>query len=255
MARNRQLPYGFEAEITFFNELNDFLPRSNRDKPILVRENTRRSLKDLIESLGVPHTELGAVQLNGEPVNIYRVIESDCRIEVYPQVMGRSGPLHAGQGHGLRFLADVHLGTLARNLRLLGVDTRFNRDWADLELASISSRENRILLTRDRRLLMRKIIRQGSFIRNSDPDQQVFEVLNRFGLKENCRPFTRCLLCNGLLKPLNQKRQPENLVENQVPLKVRHWCREFTICENCQKVYWKGSHYERLNIMVNHYLS
>lgn len=241
---------GFQVELTFVNDLGDFLPRALRKEPVRIENLTRRSIKDLIESLGIPHTELGVVELNGEPADMSCVIDHGCRIKVHPPT---------GKGHGahqkLGFVVDVHLGSLARRLRLLGIDTLFDRNWVDDDLASISSEGNRILLTRDRRLLMRKTVRRGGFIRSTVVDQQVDEVLNRFDLKERCRPFTRCLLCNGHLRPLTQKTEWVEMGEKQIPPKVRRWCRDFTICENCHKVYWKGSHFEKLKEMVDYHLN
>lgn len=245
----------FQVEITFFQELNDFLPYLKRGNPIRIEQRSPRSIKDLIESLGIPHTEVGQVKTNGMSVNITEVIREQVRIEVYPFSIPDSGSEVGLHKTEIRFVGDVHLGSLVRKLRLLGLDTEYSNKWTDLELASISAKEDRFLLTRDRHLLMRKIIRQGLFIRNADPEKQISEVVNRLGLKGVCKPFSRCLVCNGILTTANDYKELSEQTRVKIPPGVRAWCRFYSLCQVCGKVYWPGSHFKKLRVLADTYLA
>jgi uncharacterized protein with PIN domain len=244
----------FQVEIIFFHELNDFLPCYRREKPIKLEQRSPRSIKDLIESMGIPHSEVGQVNMNGASVVISEIIREGARIEVYP--FNVPVPPSQDQSHErvIRFIGDVHLGSLVRKLRLLGLDTEYNNKWTDIELASISAAEGRFLLTRDRRLLMRKIVRQGLYVRSEDPEKQVSEVVTRLKLRGVCKPFTRCLSCNGILIPISNDRALSGEVRAKIPPGVLAWCHDFSQCNNCTKIYWKGSHFDKLIRMVNRYL-
>lgn len=146
----------------------------------------------------------------------------------------------------IRFVLDIHLGKLATSLRLLGFDTLYRNDYADEELARISSTEERILLTRDRGLLMRSIVVHGYYVRNTDPQLQIVEVMQRFNLYQLASPFQRCLRCNGLLESV-----PKEAIAEQLPESVRLHVNEFYRCQNCKQVYWKGSHYEKLQQFID----
>jgi uncharacterized protein with PIN domain len=205
--------------------------------------------------MGVPHTELGQILRNGNAVELSYVIQDHCRIEIFPF----RSPDHPGSGFSLRgeirFCCDVHLGTLAKRLRLLGLDTIYNRNWNDEELAEVSIQEKRYLLTRDRQLLMRRKLRLGLYIRKKIPEEQVLEVMTRLNLKLRCKPFSRCLVCNGLLQPFKNEGPVLKRAENRIPPKVKQWCQEFALCQTCDQVYWKGSHFKELKRLVDSYLS
>ena len=143
----------------------------------------------------------------------------------------------------------MHLGKLARRMRLLGFDTDYRKDRDDDELAYISSNEDRVLLTRDIQLLKRKVITKGMFIRNTDPLKQIAEVLDKFDLRSSCRPYSRCIECNGLIKKIDSEDNCD-LITGIVPEGVISWCREFYGCSSCGKVYWKGSHFEKLERII-----
>ncbi len=231
--------------IRFYEELNDFLPQHQRKQTIEKTIPVPGSVKDLIESFGVPHTEVDLVLVNSESVRFdYRVRDGD-RISVYPvfesldisPVMKlRPEPLRK-----IRFVLDVHLGKLARYLRLLGFDTIYRNDIDDPELADISRTEHRILLTRDRNLLKRKVVSHGYFVRNIHAEQQVREVVQRFDLAGKTKPFTRCVRCNGLLQGVEK-----SAVLKVLPPRTAAAFETFNQCMSCGKVYWKGSHYSRL---------
>lgn len=239
----------FRVSIRFYEELNDFLPRSRQKREFEVAFRGRRSVKDLIESLGVPHVEVDLILANGESVGFEYLVRDGDRISVYPMFESidiapltrlRPAPLRQ-----TRFVLDVHLRKLARYLRLFGFDVLFDASFDDAVLAEISAREKRVLLTRDRGLLMRKIVERGLIVRNTDPKKQIQEVLQRLDLYASCRPFSRCLECNASVLPLEGE-----IPNDEIPPGVRAWCGEFFRCEGCGKIYWKGSHFEKLERFV-----
>jgi uncharacterized protein with PIN domain len=199
----------------------------------------------MIESLGVPHTEVELILVNGEPVDFSHIVRDGDQVSVYPMfetfdatpvLRLRPAPLREP-----RFVLDQHLGKLAAHLRLLGFDTLYRNDYDDATLARVSSTEHRILLTRDRGLLKRSAVTHGYFVRQTDPQQQVVEVLQRFDLRRLIAPFCRCIRCNGLLRATSKEQ-----VATYLPPHTQEYYDEFHICEQCGQVYWKGSHYQHL---------
>jgi uncharacterized protein with PIN domain len=244
----------YRVTIRFYEELNDFLPQQDRKRDIEVSFSGARSIKDFIESLGVPHVEVDLILVHGASVDFNYLIRDGDRISVYPVFerlpIGGITRLRPGPLRRTRFVLDVHLRKLARRLRLLGFDTDYWENRDDPELAEISARENRILLTRDRGLLKRKIVTRGLIIRNTDPEQQVFEVLARLHLGDSIRPFTRCISCNGEIAAFDMKSELFQVWKETLPSGVLAWCSEYYICDSCGKIYWKGSHYDRMCAMV-----
>ena len=238
------------AWFRFYEELNDFLPRDRRKRDLEVGFPGRRSVKDLIESMGVPHVEVDLILVNGEPVNFGHILSDGDRVSVYPVFerldIGGVTRLRPSPLREPRFVLDVHLRKLARKMRLLGFDVDYAERRDDPELASIAERENRILLTRDRRLLMRKNVSRGLIVRNTDPAEQVMEILRRLDLGPKIRPFTRCIACNGEVGRLLPGSASFEEARGLIPPGVLSWCGEYYRCGGCGKVYWKGSHYERL---------
>lgn len=238
-----------QAEIRFYAELNDFLAPERRSRTTSCSFDVSGSVKDLIEALGVPHTEVDLVLANGESVDFsYRVKNGD-RISVYPEfeamdisplVRLRPQPLR-----DVRFAADTHLGRLAAYLRMVGFDTVYRSDYVDEELAKISAHERRILLTRDRGLLKRNIVTRGYCVRTTNPREQLGEVVQRFDLSAAIAPFQRCVHCNELLKPARKEE-----VSDRLQPETRQYFDEFCICPGCQRIYWKGSHYRRMQRFI-----
>lgn len=239
----------YNITIRFYEELNDFLPKNQRKKDIEYSFSGRRSVKDLIEAIGVPHVEVDLILVNGEPEDFSYIVYDKDRISVYPvfETLSVSSVSRLRQSplRDPKFVLDMHLGKLARRMRLLGFDVDYQKERHDSELASISSTTGRILLTRDIQLLKRKTITRGLFVRNTDPEKQVLEIIERLDLWEYCNPFHRCTECNGIIKKI-VFNDNEELLKNKIPEGVLKWCKEFYICETCGKVYWKGSHYEKL---------
>ena len=197
----------------------------------------RQSVKHLAESLGVPHPEIGPVQVNGQEGTLNTITQDGDRVEVHPIPDGC--PVEP------RFVLDGHLGRLAAYLRMLGFDCLYQNDYDDEELAEIAQREGRILLSRDRRLLMRKAVTYGYCLRSLDSIEQLSEVIQRFDLTKRIVPFHRCLRCNHPLEPVAK----EAVLDRLEPL-TKLYFDEFQICPACQQIYWKGSHYERMQDLI-----
>lgn len=233
------------AWFRFYAELNDHLPPDRRYCVVEREFYAPPSVKDMIESIGVPHTEVDLVLVNGESSDFARLVRDGDRVAVYPVFESMDiMPLLRLRPQPLRetkFVLDVHLGRLASYLRMLGFDAVYSNRADDGELVWISSKEKRILLTRDRGLLKHSAVTHGYWLRETNSRRQVEEVLRRFDLVRSLRPFTRCMVCNQSLRP---KEKSE--AEGRVPRGTLEWCNEFKECRGCGRVYWKGSHYRRM---------
>jgi uncharacterized protein with PIN domain len=229
----------------FYAELNDFLPPQRRGVAFPHRFVDAASVKDMIESLGAPHTEVDLILVNGVSVDFSYLVRDGDRISVYPVFEGlditpilriRPKPLRE-----TRFVLDVHLGRLARYLRMLGFDALYRNNYGDEELAGISSGEQRILLTRDVGLLKRTVVTHGYLVRETGPQRQAAEVVQRFDLRRSIRPFVRCLRCNASLERVEKAQAVARVawrtIENY---------DEFQACLGCGRIYWRGGHYRRM---------
>lgn len=238
------------AEFSFHADLNFFLSPNKRHVSFTHYFKDRASIKDTIESLGVPHPEVYFIVVNGKAVDFSYIVEDGDRIDVYPlSLTPKVTPiLTVGPPPPdvLRFILDVHLGKLASSLRMLGFDTLYRNDCDDEELAQISAQEERMLLTRDRGLLMRSIVTYGYYIRSKSHDIQLMEVLRRFHLLSSFQPFQRCISCNGLLTPVDKAA-----IIDQLPDLVKQQIDEFSRCQNCDKIYWRGTHVQRMQQFIN----
>jgi uncharacterized protein with PIN domain len=234
-----------QVTLRFYEELNDFLPEERRKRDFTVQLESRTSVKDLIESLGVPHVEVDLILADGESVGFGHIVEQTQRIAVYPVFesldIGEVQHLRPRPLRVPRFVLDVHLGWLARRLRMLGFDCLYENDAGDDRLAQLSADEGRILLTRDRELLKRKVVTRGSWVRATDPAQQVTEILDRLDLRGAIRPFGRCPRCNGTLEEVDAAE-----VEDRVPAESFAAFDRFWRCAACGRPYWRGSHVETL---------
>jgi uncharacterized protein with PIN domain len=240
-----------QATFRFYAELNDFLPRERQFVAFPHAFRGHPAIKDTIEALGVPHTEVDLILVDGESVDFAYHLQHGDYVSVYPVFEAfditpllrvRPEPLRV-----TRFVCDVHLGTLARYLRMLGFDTLYPDDHQDAELARLSRDERRILLTRDRGLVKRGIVTHGYCVRNTDPERQLLEVVRRFDLFRALQPFKRCMRCNGLLEPV-----PKEKVLNRLPPGTRQHFDTFHMCPDCQQIYWPGSHHRRMQRLIAH---
>ncbi len=238
-----------KCQMRFYEELNDFLPPARRKVRFIHEFQRRASIKDMIEALGVPHTEIDLILVNGQSVDFSHIVRDGDHISVYPMfeafdiqpvVRVRPRPLRTS-----RFVLDVHLGKLARYLRLLGFDTLYRNDYADAELARLASEERRILLTRDRDLLKRAVVTHGYYVRATDPRRQVEEVMDRLDLYRAIQPCQRCTRCNGLLAAV-----PKLQVWERLPPETRCHVESFWECDACGQLYWEGSHMPRIRRFI-----
>ena len=238
--------------LRFYEELNDFLPPERRKIEFRHTIDRNASVKDVIESLGVPHTEVELILVNGESVDFSYCVQHNDRISVYPLFESLDiSPLLRLRDKPLRtprFVLDSNLGRLARYLRLLGFDCLYRNDYSDAEVAEIASRQQRIVLTRDRTLLRRKIITHGYFVRAVLPREQVKEVMKRFDLYRAVVPFSRCIRCNGPLSDVDK----DQIVERLEPLTQKHY-HDFKMCGNCGQIYWQGSHQHRARLLLEEF--
>jgi uncharacterized protein with PIN domain len=238
------------ASFRFYAELRDFLPDDKKSGYVRVKIPGHETVKHLVEALGIPHTEIDLLLVNGKSIDFdYLVAENDY-ISVYPMFETfdiqsvskiRQEPLRIP-----KFINDTHLGKLADYLRLLGFDTLYRNDIQDDELAAISNAEDRIILTRDRGVLKRKIVTRGYLVRADLPQDQVVEVLRRFDLAAQAKPYSRCSLCNGVLEEVKK----EDILEKLEPLTMKYF-HQFKRCPQCDQVYWKGSHFDRMEEFIS----
>jgi hypothetical protein len=233
------------ATLRFYEELNDFLPQAQRKRDLPLRFDEPAPVRHLVETCGVPHTEVEIVLLNGESVDLEARVRDGDRLAVYPVFESfdvrpalriRPEPLRS-----LRFAADAHLGRLARDLRLLGFDTWFENDAGDDALARLSAEEGRVLLTRDRQLLMRREVTRGCYLRAARPEEQLAYVVKRLQLCGAMRPFSRCTACNAEVVAV-----PRDVVIDQVPVGVAKRRDRYWSCPGCGRVYWQGTHWRAM---------
>jgi uncharacterized protein with PIN domain len=231
------------ASFRFYASLNDFLPSQRQQKSFTYQFKGNPSIKDTIEALGVPHPEVELIIKNGEAVDFAEKVTGGDHWSIYPHFSSLEITNHSLRPPLAinRFVLDVHLGKLATKMRLLGFDTLYENDYSDSQLADLANQEQRIVLTRDIGLLKRSLITYGYWLRNQDPEWQLQEVLNRFGLFSLIHPFQRCLRCNGLMISV----QKIDIQEQLEPLTKKYY-DQFYQCTDCEQIYWKGSHYGKL---------
>jgi uncharacterized protein with PIN domain len=233
-----------------YEELNDFLPEARRKRDFTYEFDGAPAVKDAVEALGIPHTEVDIILVNGRSVAFSHNLRDGDRVAVYPVFESLDvTPLVRLRPEPLRrtaFIADVHLGKLARLLRLAGFDTLYRNDLADDEIIRLSLAEQRIILTRDRGLLKVGVVTHGCCIRSHAPYEQLAEVIRRFDLHGQIRPFHRCLRCNGPVKPVEKAE-----IIDRLPPRTARAFDEFTRCRDCGRIYWKGSHWEKLRARLN----
>lgn len=234
-----------QAQFRFYEELNDFLLTNEHKRPLNYTFKGNPAIKDAIEAIGVPHTEVDLILVNGASVNFQYQLQDGDRVAVYPMFEAldissiskvRTIPLRQP-----KFILDVHLGKLNRLLRMLGFDCEYHNTAADAEIIKQALTEHRIILTRDKMLLKNKTVSHGYWLRATDPWQQLTEVLNRFDLVNKIKPFSRCISCNGDIQKVNKQA-----VIHHLPPKTKQYYNDFYQCQACHKIYWQGSHYDKM---------
>ena len=202
-------------------------------------------VKDVIESMGVPHTEIGTIMEGGEERDFLFLPEEGMSVHVFPITppldITRPTLLRPEPFSKVHFIADVNVGKLARLLRIAGFDTAYRNSWNDSAIASVAAREERVVLTKDRNLLKRRVISYGRLIRSVRPWEQLEEVIHFFGLSEKVSPFRRCPACNVPLQEV-----PKTQILDRIEPLTRLFFDEFHLCPECERIYWPGSHYHKI---------
>jgi uncharacterized protein with PIN domain len=238
------------ADIRFYEELNDFLPRIKRKKTFRYPFWGNPAIKDVIEAIGVPHTEVDLILVNGNSVDFNYHLQTGDHISVYPVfeslditpiIRLRPKPLRK-----TKFILDVHLGKLARFLRMLGFDALYSKDYNDEEIRIISRKEKRIILTRDQNLLKAKSVTHGYWLRSLEPLLQIKEIIQRFDLKSSTNSFTRCLECNGIIRKIKKEK-----IAGKLPSPLVTFQQQFFYCTRCKKIYWQGSHFQKMKDKIS----
>jgi len=250
----------FPVELTFHGDLPRFLrPALRGTSPVRRELAEKTAVKDVIEACGIPHVEVDLIAVTDaagtavQALDLTFPVQTPLALAIFPvpapsELLPSAPRLQPRAGE--RFIADGHLGALARHLRLLGLDTAYERDADDPRLLDIMTAENRVLLTRDRRLLMRSVVRQGYCPRSDEPEEQAREVLRRFGLLDTSQrlsAWSRCLLCNGLLGSVSK---PEVAADLAAEPRTLLYYDEFYRCADCGRIYWHGSHSAKLDARV-----
>jgi uncharacterized protein with PIN domain/molybdopterin converting factor small subunit len=242
------------ATFRFYAELNDFLAPERRGREFLSPCARAATAKHMIEALGVPHTEVSLVLVNGESAGFDHGLKDGDRVAVFPRfrVLDVSSLLRINsfpQGD-IRFIADAHLGGLAHLLRMAGFDTLYDNNFQDDRIEEIAGLDGRIVLTRDRELLKRRSVIHGCYVRETKPAHQLLEIFDRLGLAPHVKPFTLCLECN---MPLRSADKAEVLA--RLPPSVRERFDRFSTCDLCHGVFWEGSHWQRMRTLLDRAMS
>lgn len=234
-----------EAQIYLYDGLEGLLLRRiPARQPLRLPVQRRPSVKDLLESIGIPHPEIGLLLINGREVSLAPVVEAGDEVEAFglrPPVDLLIDSLLRQGLTAVRFAVDVNVGKLASLLRMAGLDAFYDPGLDDTGLAEIASGQGRVLLSRDRTLLRRRVVEHGHLVRASQPYQQLTEVVRLYGLAGHLAPFSRCLLCNTLLSPVDKSE----ILHRLQPL-TRKYYDSFRLCPSCDRLYWPGTHRERM---------
>ncbi|MGC9771073.1 Mut7-C RNAse domain-containing protein [Fervidobacterium islandicum] len=233
--------------IRFFGSLVDLVG----DRYVKIDAGINQTIKDCIERLGVPHTEVYFITLRKDFVRFDRIVENGDTYFVYPECnldIPKEYVLTPKYAGVPKFILDIHLGKLARLLRMLGISAEYGIVEDEMIVQKAVS-ENLIILTRDRGMLKKSEVVYGYVVRSDKPEEQLREVTLRYSLQRWFRPFTRCMECNGELISVSK-----SVILDQLPEKVKENYDEFAKCSKCGKVYWGGTHYENMNTFIEKFL-
>ena len=242
------------AIFRFYAELNDFLHEDRRKRELEYNFSGNPSVKDAIEAIGIPHTEVDLILVNTQSKNFDYHIKNGDRISVYPVfesmdvssvTQEREKPLR-----NLRFIADVNLGQLAKYMRMFGFDTLYENSYQDKDIINMANTENRVILTKDKGILKNGIVTRGYYVRNSRAKKQIEEVIRRFDLFLSINPFARCMRCNGLIKKV-----PKETIMDKLQPKTKLYYNDFYQCTSCGQIYWLGSHYEKMKKFMDFFMA
>lgn len=238
------------ANFTFHGALNFFLPRRQKNKTVHYEFDWNGSIKDMVEAIAPPHPEIELIVVNEYSVGWDYIVQDKDIVHAYPDYDSvdlaskiRLIPPYQGRA---KFVLDTHLGKLAGYLRMMGFDTLYRNDYEDDKLAEVSQAENRILLTRDVGVLKRGIVTYGYFVRNTDPRKRILEISQRYGLAAHIEPFARCMKCNGIVAPADKSQ-----IISEIPEDTASYYDEFQRCQSCEQIYWKGSHHQKMERLID----
>ena len=241
--------HNIEVLLRFYEELNDYLPIEKQKKDIFLTTSPHQTIQALILACGIPDAEVDLVLVNGRSVPFSYVVKHLDRISVYPKFesfdISAETKLRKKPLRDLRFILDVHLGKLAKYMRMLGFDSLYQNDYTDNQIIMISKKTGRVILTRDKALLKSKAVSRGYLLKNTEINSQIKEVVDRFQLLSLAKPFSLCLSCNLPVKRVEK----ESLKETLPPL-IYSQFTEFSKCPGCGKIFWKGSHYSAMKRFI-----
>ena len=244
----------YSVTFIFHDYLREMLKKKHRSEYSLQYDSARKaSVKDVIESLGIPHPIIGKLTVKGREIDFNYILQHRDIVEASP-LTPPVNPfiptiLRPETLDRISFVVDVNVGKLALFLRMLGFDTVYDIGFRDGKLADIAASEKRILLTRDTSLLKRKIVIHGYLLREQNPIAQLIEVIHLYDLGNMIKPLSRCIPCNGCLVPVDK----ETVLERLEPL-TRKYYESFHICEQCNRIYWPGSHQEKIVLFIRRVL-
>ena len=237
----------------FYEELNDFLPENRRKTDFEAPLKGKRSIKDMIESLGIPHTEVDLILVNNRSVDFRYILQDNDRVSVYPvfELLNITGitrlrkiPLRRN-----KFIADINIGNIVKYMRVMGLDVYHDSQLSNGEIIEISNTKNRIILTQDKKLLKFKYVSHGMFIRPGSTIEQIRRIIEYLDIENDIKPFSRCLRCNTPLSTVQK-----NKILDRIPPKTKEWCHEYGQCPSCDKIYWKGTHFMKMEKVVRQML-
>lgn len=236
------------AYFKFYGTLNDFLSPLKKETWITYGFTNAPAVKDAIEAIGVPHPEVQEIRVNGWVAGFYYPLQPGDHVAVFDYSKERVNNLLPAPAVANAFVLDVHLGKLARALRLLGIDSAYQNNFSDQDIARIAQTEGRVVLTRDIGLLKHKVIQKGYWLRSQQLEAQLAEVIQRFDLGPLFQPFSRCIACNGAIEPVAKQS-----VLKKLPPDTIKYFHQFYQCPNCGRVYWKGSHFDKMQRLVERF--
>lgn len=229
----------YQAQFSFHGPLNDFL--SDKSSRITYTFKGTPTVKDAIEAIGVPHPEVRGIFVNKNPVDFLYKIRPDDNVAVFAAGCEKYQTVNFFKGLPQDFIVDVHLGKLAKDLRMLGFNCLYSNDNSKENLMAKAEDENRIILSRDIKLLKNGRVKRGYWLRSQDPKEQLIEVVKYFQLIDKIQPFTRCIICNGKIEEVSK----ETIEEFLLPKTKQHF-NKFYQCHDCSRIYWEGSHFDRM---------
>lgn len=235
--------------IRFYAELNDFLPVSKRKKESAYSFKTPITIREALISIGIPIAEVDLILVNGNSETLKYKLRQDDRVSVYPVFesfdISTIGKIRSKALRKSKFILDCHLGKLAKYLRMLGFDTLYENNFEDEEIIKIACEQQRIILTRDKLLLKSKDITHGYYVRAIDKHEQLIEIVRKFDLYSQFKSFTRCMTCNSFLEPVKKA-----LIIDRLDAETASNFTKFYTCRFCDKIYWKGSHFENMESYI-----